>query len=494
MFGNKNNIHWEIKKPWDGYEDLFDLIPCLITIHDKNYRIIKYNHAFAEKFDPKPNSYCYKAYKGRDTKCAFCPVEKTFQDGKSHRSEETGVNKDGTITHWITRTSPIKNSAGEIIAAMEMNLDVTPSKELEIKLARSEKKYQSIFNNIPNPVFVLDDNTLGIIDCNKMVHKVYGFHKHELAGKSFLDLFEDKNRKEYETKIRSSQVINSAKHLNHDGMTLYTDIWISPLEYPGEKGFLVTTNDITQRLETEQQLIQASKMATLGEMASGVAHELNQPLSVIKTISSFFLKKIKKDEDIPDETLTEMLIKVDHNVDRASTIINHMRQFSRKSEMELSKIDINEIIRKTCEIFKQQLKVRGIDLELEPTPEISKAMADPGLLEQIFVNLIVNARDAIEKKWEDLGSPSENDAIIFRTFEDDHFIIAEVQDSGEGVPPKLLEKIFEPFFTTKEVGKGTGLGLSITYNILKVMGGSIEAVSPPGQGACFKIRLPKQLS
>ena len=127
-------------------------------------------------------------------------------------------------------------------------------------------------------------------------------------------------------------MINQVKQVNQSGVTLFVNIWISPAEYPGKKVLLVTTSDITKRLETEQQLIQASKMATLGEMATGIAHELNQPLSVIKTASSFFIRKINRKEPLEDDILFNMLGKIDSNVDRAAKIINHMRQFARKSD------------------------------------------------------------------------------------------------------------------------------------------------------------------
>lgn len=485
----EHNNTW-LRRKWDGYEDLFDLVPCLITVHDRNYRLIKYNREFALKFDPKPDSFCYTAFKGRDEKCVFCPVEKTFQDGKSHRSEETGVNKDGTVTHWITRTTPIKNAMGEVIAAMEMSLDVTPSKELEERLEQSEQNYHAVFNNIPNPVFVVDYYTFSIINCNRSVMQVYGFSSHELINNSFLDLFRDEDKEDLAVKIRSSDIITKATQLHKDNRLIYVNIRISPSEYSGRKVLLVTTSDITRRLETEQQLIQACKMATLGEMASGVAHELNQPLSVIKTVSSFFLKKINKNEIIDAAILSEMLVKVDNNVDRATKIINHMRQFARKPEMDLKQISVNEIIENTFEIFRQQLKVRGIQLFFKLQADLPKVMAEPGLLEQVLVNLIVNSRDAIEKKWEITGQKSEDDHITITTKAEKSLIIIVVTDTGIGIPKNILEKIFEPFFTTKEVGKGTGLGLSISYGIIKECGGSIEVNSIYNEGATFIIRLP----
>ena len=121
----------ELNKQKEEYQILFENSPCYITVQDRNFRLLRYNREFAEKFDPKPGDYCFQAYKGRSIKCEICPVLETFEDGKPHTSEETGINKDGTRSFWIARTSPIKNSAGEVVAAMEMSLDVTQMKFLE---------------------------------------------------------------------------------------------------------------------------------------------------------------------------------------------------------------------------------------------------------------------------------------------------------------------------------------------------------------------------
>jgi histidine kinase len=482
----------ELKKQKDEFQALFEQVPCLITVQDKNFKLLRYNSEFAKSFDPEWGDFCYHTYKGRDEKCPNCPVEKTFDDGLPHYGEESGVNKDGSPTHWIVRTSPIKNSQGDIVAAMEMSLDITQRKQLEEKLEKSEKKYHEIFNNIPNPVFVLDFENLTIIDCNDSVEAVYGFSKYEITHTPFLDLFPKDERERYAAILRTSTEINQAKQLNHKGFALFVNIRISPSEYPGRKVLLVTTSDITKRLETEQQLIQASKMATLGEMATGIAHELNQPLSVIKTASSFSIKKINKNEPIKAEILFSILTKIDSNVDRATKIINHMRQFARKSEMDLEKVQVNDILEKAFEIFSQQLKVKGIEVIWCIDKKLPKINADPGRLEQVFINLLLNARDAIEEKWDHQEPKAGEKRIILKTACDAINVICEVCDTGKGVPESIADKIFEPFFTTKEVGTGTGLGLSISYGIVKDCGGSIQVVSNKPEGACFVLKFPLQ--
>jgi histidine kinase len=480
----------ELNEQRDEYQTLFERVPCLITVQDRRFKLLRYNHEFADRFAPQADDYCYRAYKGRDEKCVNCPVERTFEDGLSHHGEETGVNRDGTPVHWILRTSPIKNVKGDIVAAIEMSLDITDRKQLEKKLEKSEKKYHVIFNNIPNPVFVLDMDTLDIIDCNDSVKVVYGYRKDEIINTSFLNLFLAQEKKRYVDRLKTQKMFTRVKQLNRQGLTLVVNIRISPAEYPGKKVLLVTTSDITKRLETEQQLIQASKMATLGEMATGIAHELNQPLSVIKTASSFSIKKIDKKEPIEEDVLFRILTKIDGNVDRATKIINHMRQFARKSDMDMEKLQINEVLERAFEIFSQQLKLRGIEVVWDMNKDLPRINADQSRLEQVFINLLLNARDAIEERWGPKETAAADKKIILKTKQENNTIICEVCDTGKGVPPALVDKIFEPFFTTKEVGKGTGLGLSISYGIVKDCGGTIQVVPNPAEGACFVIKFP----
>ena len=480
----------ELNEQRDEYQKLFERVPCLITVQDRDFRLVRYNQEFYQRFAPEADDYCFHAYKNREEKCIDCPVEKTFADGLSHSAEETGFNKDGSLTHWIVRTSPIKNARGEIVAAMEMSLDITERKQLEEKLRESENKYHEIFNNMPNPVFVLDRDSLEILDCNEGVKSVYGYDKKEILHRSFLDLFPAKDKNQYASAIQTSSVINQVKHQNKAGRPLFVNIRISPSDYSGKKALLVSTSDITKRLETEQQLIQASKMATLGEMATGLAHELNQPLSVIKTASSFSVKKIEKNEPIEDQTLFNLLMKIDSNVDRATKIINHMRQFARKSDMEMQKAHVNEVMKRAFEIFSQQLKLRGIEVLWNIQQNLPKINADPSRLEQVFINLLINARDAIEEKWDSRKSGLGRKNITLKATCDERNVICEVCDTGSGVPEAIADKIFEPFFTTKEVGKGTGLGLSISYGIVKDCGGSISVAPNEPEGACFVLKFP----
>jgi histidine kinase len=230
-------------------------------------------------------------------------------------------------------------------------------------------------------------------------------------------------------------------------------------------------------------------------MATGVAHELNQPLSVIKTASSFFMKKIRKKEPIKKDILHTMSAEIDSHVNRASKIINHLRQFGRKPDMRLELVNVNDVVERAFEIFSQQLKVRGIEVIRRLEEALPGVMVEADRLEQVFINLLINARDAIEEKWQGIGSAGEPEgppdkSILLRSWSASGKVFISVEDSGMGIPSEIKDRIFEPFFTTKEVGKGTGLGLSISYSIIKDFRGNITVSDRDGQGARFVIEFP----
>jgi histidine kinase len=231
-------------------------------------------------------------------------------------------------------------------------------------------------------------------------------------------------------------------------------------------------------------------MATLGEMSAGVAHELNQPLSVIKTASNYLLKKIRKNEAIDPGNLRTMAEEMDHYVDRAAKIINHLREFGRKAEVTREPVQINEAITKAHEMFDQQLKLREIQVLKDLQEDLPVILADANRLEQVFINLLINARDAIEEKLERASGRDGKKEIRLKSYVDNGTVLIEVEDTGIGIPEQVKDKIFEPFFTTKRVGQGTGLGLSISYGIVQDYGGRIVVESQEGQGTKIVLQFP----
>ncbi|MHC1788108.1 PAS domain S-box protein [Solidesulfovibrio sp.] len=483
----------ELLRQKDRYQDLFEHVPCTITVQDKNLRLLSYNRAFAEEFHARPGEYCYKAYKDRDEPCTNCPVIRTFEDGLPHVTEEITLDRDACRRTFFVSTSPMTDEAGTITSVMEISLDISESKFLEEELERSRKKYQAIFSCIPTALFVLSRQDLTILELNARPQAFYGYEPGELLGTNFLDLFDEPDTAPFEAAIRAERPIDRVRHRRKNGQHFFAAVRVSTAEYPGSQVYLASVTDITSRLETEQQLIQASKMATLGEMSTSVAHELNQPMTVIQTISDYLVRKVRKNQCVDQDTLTEMAEGISRHIARATGIINHMREFGRKSDQTVTAVDLPAVIHRTFELFSQQLKVRNIDVTFDIPGGLPPVAAQANPLEQVFMNLLLNARDAVDERHGPGGAPGEKRIAITAGLDASgprQFVTASVTDNGSGIPPEVLGRIFEPFFTTKEVGKGTGLGLSISYGIIKDYGGNILAEAVPDGGARFTIRLP----
>ncbi len=485
----------ELTAQKDLYRNLFEGVPCLVTVQDRNYRLLRFNTAFAERFSAAKGEYCYKAYKNRDCKCVPCPVETTFETGRSVSTEESGCYKDGSKAHWIVHTAPIRDASGEVVAAMEMCLDITERKELERSLKKNERKYMDIFNNIPSAVFLLDladPSDLTILDCNRGAVAMHGSDKRALLGQSFLNLFPAEDRLALANDLVTGGAVNQARQRDSEGREHYVGINASPSAFFDRPVLLVTAVDITKRLETEQQLIQAGKMATLGEMATGVAHELNQPLSVIQTSVDLLRRRVSRGEQPEAALLARTTALMVAQIERATRIINHMREFGRKAPLHVEPVSVNEVLTKAFDIFGQQLSLRGIELAWELAERLPAVPGDPNRLEQVFINFLLNARDAIEERAERAAPAGEAipRRITVRTMRNHDYVTVRISDTGGGVPECIVDRIFEPFFTTKQVGKGTGLGLSISYGIIKEYGGEIHVSNNETGGASFHIRLP----
>ncbi len=356
------------------------------------------------------------------------------------------------------------------------------------ELRRSEEKYRLLFDSDPNPIFILDRETLEILDANARAESHYGDSKEDLLKLSFMDLGHEEDGQEIISDFKDvtghrSIVFSKKRHRRKDGSLFYTNIHVCGAQYMERNALIATTTDVTESVQKEAQLIQASKLATLGEMAAGIAHELNQPLNVMKIGSDFLREMASKGKKISDEELDTVTEEISSQVDRASGIINHMRDFARVADVKTGKADINKPIVDVFKILGEQLRLRQIEVELDLEDNLPPIMADSNKLEQVLINLVTNARHAMEETMS--GSTK---LLKIRSFTDNGDIVVTVSDTGNGIPKDIIDRIFDPFFTTKEVGKGTGLGLSISYGIVKDFGGTIRVESEVGTGTTFELR------
>jgi C4-dicarboxylate-specific signal transduction histidine kinase len=244
--------------------------------------------------------------------------------------------------------------------------------------------------------------------------------------------------------------------------------------------------DNTEVRRSQQQLTQSAKMATLGEMATGLAHEINQPLNVMRMAIVNVLKRLGNGE-VQVDYLTDKLNRIDAQVQRAAKVVDHMRVFGRRSEIEQQLFNPAQAIEGTLSLLAEGMRGKGVDLRISETGFEAQVRGYVDQLEQVLINLMVNARDALLSK-------RDNDSafkpwISIYAERDEESVRLWVEDNGGGIDPRLLERIFEPFFTTKPIGVGTGLGLSVSYGIIANMGGQLS-VRNSTEGARFCIELP----
>ena len=255
------------------------------------------------------------------------------------------------------------------------------------------------------------------------------------------------------------------------------NIAIAPLVSKDQEqiGRLIIFDDVTDRAELEQRLVQADKLSSIGLLAAGVAHEVNTPLAVISTYAQMLAKQVAEDSQ-----KSLILEKIAKQTFRASEIVNSLLNFSRTSTTSFGAVAINRVIQETLSLLDHQLQKSGIQIKADLDPDLPPVNGNAGKLQQVFLNLFLNARDA-------MGSGG---TLEVRTWAEGLGARIEVSDTGHGISPENLHRIYDPFFTTKAARKGTGLGLSVTYGIIQEHGGSIEVSNRRGGGACFRVELP----
>ncbi len=361
------------------------------------------------------------------------------------------------------------------------------------RLRESEEKYRSLFVSGPDPILVVDAQTYQILDANPRAEEVYGYTREELAKLPYTALDQDFPSnclvRFEQASERGSTCIYCSKliHYRKDGLPIYVNLHACPISYRNRQAYIIASADVTEMIEKDAQLIQASKMKTLGEMSAGIAHELNQPLNAIKMGSDFLTMLSEEGQPVQSEQFRPITSEISQQVDRATDIINTLRAFGRKADMVRERLSVNDSVRGVLKIVGHQLSLSGIETEIDLDENLPPILAHDNRIQQVLFNLVTNARDAIIKREDE---PPEGRRIILHTFRRRSEVVVSVQDTGVGIPESVRGKIFEPFFTTKETGQGMGLGLSISYGIVKDYGGDIRIDSEPGKGTTIELVFP----
>jgi len=370
-------------------------------------------------------------------------------------------------------------------------------------LTESEKKYRALVDHSLAGIVVHTDHR--ILFVNSRFAEMTGYSRDELANKSIWELISSDDLDGVKARIATQRTVGG-RAIHYECRILCANdnlIWVdalgAPVRLDGESALLVNMYNITDRKEAEEkqrrlveltrvqeeQLVHSTRLAEMGEMASSIAHELNQPLTGIRNFAKNSLYMIQHDAGgLADVAENQRLIS--EQVDRASRIINQMRELARKSDRRPTPIDINSLIREAVGFLQSQFKQSQVEVVLELSDDLRPVVGDRLRLEQVLLNLLTNARQAME------DAPVRQ--LRIRTYmtagTDAFMVVTRVSDTGKGISGDETGKLFRPFYTTKKAGQGTGLGLSISLNIAKEHGGDITATGAPDQGATFLLKLP----
>jgi PAS domain S-box-containing protein len=376
----------------------------------------------------------------------------------------------------------LQTIAGYVAIAIENSRLYASIHEKAEALQRLKDFSENIIESINVGVLVLGLDQR-IESCNTQMERLLGVSRSETLGRRLNELFPDNVIEAIHTRLgrnqfNRSEVITLYKHpLQTATRSLTVDITVTPLFGKSGQvtGQVIIVDDKTERIKLEDQLVQSEKLTSIGLLAAGVAHEVNTPLAVISSYSQMLYKQLHQEE--PKAKILDKIIKQSF---RASEIVNSLLNFSRTNGTEFRLVELHDIIADTLSLLEHQFKTAKIRVRREFGSSALQIYGNPGKLQQVFLNLFINAKDAM---------PGGGDLIIKTSSFDSAFQV-EVVDTGVGIPEDQINKIYDPFFTTKELGRGTGLGLSVSYGIIQEHSGKILVDSKPGVGTRFVLELP----
>jgi PAS domain S-box-containing protein len=362
------------------------------------------------------------------------------------------------------------------------------------KLQSSEENHRLLVETIRDIVYSVDlDGRITYI--SPMIENVTGYTEKDILGNKFEEFLPVSQRlevrKEFENNIKAETTNTyQISFVTKTGKEIPVEIHSSMmLDANGEPiGRIGVARDITRRMQEEEKrkemeikALAQNKLASLGEIATGVAHEINQPLSYIKIILESTLNDVST-EQLDKNELKEDFQESLRQVGKITQIMDHLRTFGRSDVLSFSQVNLSAVLDDTLILMKERLRAKNISFKLKASDNLPMVYGNHVKLEQVFINLLQNSMDALEE----LGK-GEIDLVMNQVGDE---IVVRFSDDGSGMPPEVLDKVFEPFYTTKEVGQGTGIGLSIVYGIIQEHHGTITCESEIGKGTTFEIRLP----
>ena len=409
------------------------------------------------------------------------------------------LTKTGDRVDVLLNSTTRRDSSGQTVGVVGVGQDITELNKVRVEQQRVSNDLTQLIDTANAPIFGIDAEGK-INEWNQQAETITGYSKVDVMGRDLVANFITD-----EHKVSVGRVFKNAlkgEETANFEFPLFTkageqvDVLLNSTTRRDANGVAIGVvgvgQDITElnkiRIEKESerqisaaQIVHASKLATLGEMATSIAHELNQPLNVIRIAAANARRKVSAGTAGP-EYLNNKLERIEGQIERAATITDHMRMFGREAKEELEAIDPQAVVMTALDLIGEQLRLSGIEIVTEFSEDCPSVFGHIIQAGQVILNLLSNAKDAISK--------TDGEAkITLRVFDDDEGVHITVEDTGGGIPVDVLPRIFEPFYTTKEIGEGTGLGLSVSYGIIQDMHGTITAENI-GDGARFTIIMP----
>jgi PAS domain S-box-containing protein len=435
---------------------------------------------------------------GSSTFLTFAPeeVERMRDLGQKWRSGETIpyfletviLRKDGTrVPIEVAYTMVDLDGKKATVAFLR---DISERKKTEEALRKSEGLFRKLVEAAPEAVLVTRGRIM--VYANPRYLRLLGYERFdELAGIDAYELVHPDDRPQLDERYRVLQSsvepasIREYRLLRRDGRSVSVECSSLRIDFEGSPAILTFSRDITERKETQAQLIQTDRMATIGTLAAGVAHELNNPLTYVLLNLSTLDRELDLCVENPEkrDRVRSRLATLQEGAESMASIVRDLRSFCRPNAPSPLPVEMRQVLESSINMAMNELKDRArLVRDYGPVPPV---VADGARLGQVFLNLLLNAAQALTD-----GSPAQNEVRVVLRADGPDRIRVEVTDTGPGIPPENIDRIFEPFFTTKPIGIGTGLGLSICQSIVTSMNGQLTVESEPGRGATFRVLLP----
>ncbi len=468
------------------YRELFDSIQEGLFFATPEGRFLDVNDAMVRMLGYDSREELLRADVGPHLYPAPAARERFLQAlserGVLRNYEETLRRKDGALLHTLQNITAVRDSRGKIAQIRGLMLDVTEQKTFQSQLQRERDFNQKILNTTQSMILVLD--TAGLISYANRRCFESGYREDELIGHRLVDWVEASHRDDFEAALETTahgqQVENLELRVRRSDASMgHFSISLSPMrdEQNAVNSVVVVMTDITDAALLQAKLAHSEKMATIGRLVSGVAHEVNNPLAAILGFTDLLLEN----PQVPNNAREDLQI-ILRETQRTKDIVQDLLSFARQRPVQRELVHVNAVLRQTIKLRSYDFASHGVEVKEEFDEKLVPALGDSQQLQQVFLNILNNAYDAVQ----DAGQRGQ---ITIRTKQRGESVEVAVIDNGTGISNP--ERIFDPFYTTKQAGKGTGLGLSICYGIVRAHGGEILCWNnPETRGSTFVVRIP----